>query len=81
VISEYAACCDGVFECCNVRQLRAFIEQLLLPGHRDRQFTALAAVASEIRGRLIADAVSCAHIRRMAARRAPRAGDRAGQRV
>jgi uncharacterized protein len=29
VISEYAACCDEVFECRNVRQLRTFIEQLL----------------------------------------------------
>ncbi|HEX3712078.1 MAG TPA: VWA domain-containing protein [Trebonia sp.] len=39
VISEYATCCDGVFECRNVRQLRAFIEQLLLPGHRNERVT------------------------------------------
>ena len=31
VMHEYAACCSGVFECRNVRQLRAFVEQLLLP--------------------------------------------------
>jgi uncharacterized protein with von Willebrand factor type A (vWA) domain len=28
VISEYAGLCDGVFECRNVRQLRAFVELL-----------------------------------------------------
>jgi uncharacterized protein with von Willebrand factor type A (vWA) domain len=31
VMHEYARFCDGVFECRNVRQLRAFIAQLALP--------------------------------------------------
>jgi uncharacterized protein with von Willebrand factor type A (vWA) domain len=29
IISEYAPFCDAVFECRNIRQLRAFIEQLV----------------------------------------------------
>jgi uncharacterized protein with von Willebrand factor type A (vWA) domain len=41
VIGEYAVFCDGVFECRNVRQLRAFIEQLVLlrqPGKQVRRW-------------------------------------------